>query len=90
MESIIKQYDAKLDEKKRLTIRGSKFDFYHIDEFNDGTLVLRPRVLIDPDELSANTLQMMDKSIKNLKNGKVSKPVNLDKYRKYLEETDEV
>ena len=90
MESIIKQYDAKLDEKKRLTIRGSKFDFYHVEEFNDGTLVLKPRVLVDPNELSENTLRMMDKSIENLKKGKVSKPVNLDKYLNISEDLDEV
>ncbi len=90
METFINEYDAKLDDKKRLTIRGSKFDFYHVEEFNDGTLLLRPRVLIDPNGLSKNTLNMMDKSIKNLKNGKVSKPVNLEKYLKLSNESNKV
>ena len=90
METIVKSYDAKLDNKKRLTIRGTKYDFYHIQEFNDGTLVLKPRVLVDPDDLSENTLRMMDRSIENLKEGNVSKPIDVQKYLKIAEELDEV
>ncbi|MGR3320140.1 MAG: hypothetical protein ACUZ8O_16865 [Candidatus Anammoxibacter sp.] len=90
METLIRKYDAKLDEKKRLTIRGSKFDFYHIEEFNDGTLLLKPQVLVDPNELSKNTLRMMDKSIKNLRNRNVSKPVDIDKYLKISKASNEV
>jgi len=90
MEAIVKSYDAKLDNKKRLTIRGTKYDFYHIQEFNDGTLVLKPRVLIDPDDLSENTLRMMDSSIENLRKGNVSKPIDVQKYLKIAEELDEV
>ncbi len=51
METIIRKYDAKLDSKKRLTIRGTKFEFYYINEFNDGTIVLKPRVLVNPNEI---------------------------------------
>ncbi len=86
----MKSYDAKLDNKKRLTIRGTKYDFYHIQEFNDGTLVLKPRVLVDPDDLSENTLRMMDRSIENLRKGNVSKPIDVQKYLKIVEELDEV
>lgn len=82
MQSIVKKYDAKLDDKKRITIRDSKYDFYHVEEFEDGTLVLKPRVLVDPNEISEKTLRMMDKSMKNLKNGIVSKPIELEKYLK--------
>ena len=90
METIIRKYDAKLDSKKRLTIRGTKFEFYHINEFNDGTIILKPRVLVNPNEISENTLRMMDNSVKNYKEGAVSKLVNLDKYFKMVEESDEV
>lgn len=90
MESIVKQYDAKLDERKRLTIRGSKFDFYHVKEFNDGTLVLKPRVLIDPEDLSENTLRMIDRSMTNLQKGNASQPIDLDKYLKISEEMDDI
>jgi len=90
MQAIVKSYDAKLDNKKRLTIRGPKYDFYHIQEFNDGTLVLKPRILVDPDDLSENTLRMMDGSIENLMKGNVSKPIDVQKYLKIAEELDEV
>lgn len=82
MGKVVKSYDAKLDDKKRLTIRDTNYEFYYIQEFNDGTLVLRPRVLVDPNELSKNTLRMIDKSIENVKKGIASKPVDIDKYLK--------
>ena len=90
METIIRKYDAKLDSKKRLTIRGTKYNFYHVQELNDGTLILKPRILVDPNELSENTLRMMDKSMENFKKGNVSKPINIDNYLKMVGETDEV
>lgn len=90
METIVKTYNAKLDNKKRLTIRGTRYEFYRIQEFDDGTLVLKPRILVDPDELSENSLAMMDRSIENFKRGNVSKPIDVRKYQKMAEEFDEV
>ena len=90
MEIILKRYDAKLDNKKRLTIRGSKYDYYHVEEFTNGTLVLIPRVLVEPNEVSENTFHMMDKSMKNLKKGVVSKPIDIEKYLKLVEKENEV
>ena len=73
-----KEYDAKLDSKKRLTIRGARTKHYHVTEYDDGTVELSPRELIHPDEISRRTLQMMDKAMENLKEGKVSKPVDME------------
>jgi hypothetical protein len=78
--AVIKEYDAPVDNKKRVTIRGASFTHYRIEEYSDGTIFLRPRVLVDPNLLSRNTLRMLDKSVANLKKGRVSKPINLDKY----------
>lgn len=80
MSAVAKQYDTKIDSKNRFTIRGSKFDYYHVTEFNDGHIELVPRVLVDPTVISRNTLNMMDKSVENLKNGKISDPVDFSKY----------
>ncbi len=80
MSSVAKQYDTKIDSKNRFTIRGSKFDYYHVTEYNDGHIELVPRVLVDPNVISKNSLNMMDKSVENLKNGKVSDPVDFSKY----------
>ena len=76
--SITKEYEAKLDSKHRITIRGSEYHYFQVKEYNDGHLELLPRILVDPKEISKNSLQMMDQSIRNLKNGKVSEPINLD------------
>jgi len=78
---IIKQYTAKLDIKKRMTIRNSDYDHYEVNVFEDGNILLKPQMLINADELSLNTLKMMDRSILSFKKGKVSKPIN---YKKYL------
>ncbi len=80
MGKIKLEYNAKIDSKKRLTVRDASFEYYHVYEFSDGTVLLRPRVLFDPNEISKNTLAMMDKSINNLKKGKVSSEINLNKY----------
>ncbi|MDZ7291577.1 MAG: hypothetical protein ONB44_16535 [candidate division KSB1 bacterium] len=77
---LVKAYDAPVDNKKRVTIRGASFSHYHIEEYSDGTIFLKPRALVDPNILSKNTLRMLDKFVANLKRGRVSKPINLDKY----------
>lgn len=70
-------YDAKIDSKKRVTLRGAKYEYYNVQEMDDGSVVLSPRVLVSPFEISANTLETMDQSMENLKTGKVSKPIKL-------------
>ncbi len=76
--NIVKEYEAKLDSKHRITIRGSEFQYFQVKQYGDGHLELLPRVLVDPKEISGNTLKMMDESIVNLKKGNVSEPINLD------------
>ncbi|MFZ4618594.1 MAG: hypothetical protein ACOYM2_20715 [Rectinemataceae bacterium] len=72
-----KEYDARIDTKKRVTIRGARFDHYHVQEFLDGRIVLEPRELVVPFELSALTMAVMDSSMQNLDEGKVSEPLDL-------------
>lgn len=74
MEAIL-TYNAKVDSKKRITLRKTNYEYYEIKEFEDGTIVLEPKVLVSPFQVSENTLKMMDKSIDNLKKGKVSKEI---------------
>lgn len=61
---------AKIDSKKRLTLRNARFDYFHVEEFADGKIILEPRELVKPFEVSAGTLAMMDSAVENLKNGK--------------------
>ncbi|HUW40666.1 MAG TPA: hypothetical protein VMV90_06615 [Rectinemataceae bacterium] len=72
-----KEYDARIDTKKRVTLRGARYDNYHVQEYADGRILLEPRKLVAPFELSARTLAAMDEGMKNLKKGKVSKSIDL-------------
>jgi hypothetical protein len=53
----VKEYDAKLDSRKRITIRDGEYDHYHVREFEDGRIVLEPRVLVAPNPVTARTLR---------------------------------
>ncbi len=83
---IKKEYEAKLDNKNRFTVRESNYSYYQVSEFDDGTIVMKPRVLIDPQTLSDNTLKTMDKTIENYKKGKVSKEIKIEKYLEMFDE----
>ncbi len=79
MPEIIKEYEAQLDSEKRITLRDVSSEFYHVREFEDGTIELIPATIIQSDEISISTLGMIDSSVKNLKEGRVSGPVNFSK-----------
>ena len=80
MDAVLREYDAKIDTKKRITLRGSSYDYYHVIEFPNGKIELEPRVLVDPFEISEDTLRMVDVSMKNLKKGIASEPVDLSAF----------
>ena len=90
MSKLSKEYDAKLDNKKRLTVRESQYEYYHVSQFDDGTIILKPCVLVDADLLSENSLKTMDDSIKNFKKGRVSKKIDVERYLKLINDVDEV
>ena len=77
MELTMKTYDAKLDSKKRITIRNPQYEYYHVVEQDDGVVVLKPRKLVDPLVISKKTLEAMDRAMENLENGIVSDPIKL-------------
>jgi len=80
MPAIVKEYDARIDVKKRVTLRGATYANYHVQEYPNGRIVLEPRELVAPFEVSLNTLGMMDSAIENVKKGKASKPVDLSTF----------
>jgi hypothetical protein len=59
-----KKYDTKLDSKRRVTIRNARTEFYHVTEYEDGTVKLEPRVLVSPD-----MLEQIDSAVKRHKAG---------------------
>ncbi|MBR0463935.1 MAG: hypothetical protein IJJ23_06070 [Clostridia bacterium] len=80
MQSAIREYDAHLDAKHRITLRHAPYEYYHIAEMEDGRIILEPRVLTAPFEVSARTLNMMDESIRSMKEGKVSEAIDLSEF----------
>ena len=80
MAAQVKEYDTRLDSKNRFTVRGAQFDFYHVQEYEDGHIELRPRVLVDPFEISKNSLTMIDSSVNNMQTGRVSDPIDLSSF----------
>ena len=77
MATVTLTYDAKMDSKKRVTLRGAKYEYYNVQEMDDGSVILSPRVLVSPFEISEKTLKTMDDSMENFKAGNVSKPIKL-------------
>ena len=89
MAKLSREYEAKLDSKKRLTVRETQYEYYHVSQFDDGTIVLKPCVLVDADLLSEKSLKMLDDSIKNFKKGRVSKKIDIEKYLKLIGNSDD-
>jgi DNA-binding transcriptional regulator/RsmH inhibitor MraZ len=77
---VTQTYEVKLDEKMRMTVRGTKYRHFLVKAYNNGKYLLEPQILVSPEILSKKSLKMMDKSVENFKKGKVSKKVNFKKY----------
>jgi len=80
MEALSRTYDAKVDSKRRITLRGARFEYYNVKEYQDGSILLEPRELAVPFSVSEKTLAMMDASMKNMESGNVSEPVDLSEF----------
>ena len=80
MPTAVKTYDAKMDSKKRITLLNALYEYYHVEEFDDGRIVLEPRELVPPFQISEKSLAMMDQAMENMKQGKVSKAVDLSAF----------
>lgn len=74
---VINNYDVHIDSKKRVTLRGARYQFYNVREYDNGCIMLEPRELIIPKEISSRTLSSIDQAIRNFKLGQVSDPVDL-------------
>lgn len=81
-EEVRKEYDAKLDSKRRLVIRGDREELYErylVRHRADGVIELRPQKMVDVASISDATLDMIDKSMENLEQGVASSPIDVDK-----------
>ena len=77
MALAVKTYDAKIDSKKHITLRSAWYEYYHVEEYDDGRIILEPRELVPPFQIFEKSWAMMDLSMENLKQGKVSSAIDL-------------
>ena len=75
-----KEYTTHIDSKKRITLRGARYQYYNVKEYDNGCILLEPRELTVPNDISSQTLADMDKAISNIKKGKVSPKVDLSDF----------
>lgn len=76
------EYDARVDAKRRVTIRGASHEYFRIVHRKDGTILLKPRVMQDAP-VSERTLRGMDAAMANLRAGKRGLPADLKKYARF-------
>ncbi len=79
--TVINDYDVAADAKNRITLRGAKAKFFHVQTLSNGAYLLEPRILVPPDAIPAKTLKMLERSAANLKKGNVSAPIDLSLYQ---------
>lgn len=79
--SVINDYDVAADAKNRISLRGANAKYFHVKALSNGAYMLEPRVLVPPDAIPAKTLKMLNRSVANLKKGKVSAPIDLSLYQ---------
>lgn len=80
MDSVIKSYDTHLDAKNRITLRGVGFKNYLVKVFENGCIILEPRVLSVPETISKKTLEDMDRAVANIRIGNVSEAIDLSDF----------
>jgi hypothetical protein len=78
--TVLKSYDAKIDSKKRITLRNDSYKYFHIEEYDDSRILLEPRELTKLFQVSVNTLKMMDTSMENFNKSLVSEPIDFSAY----------
>lgn len=76
----VKDYTVHIDSKKRITLRGALFQYYNVKEYDNGCIVLEPRELTVPENISERTLEDMDRAVSNFKMGEVSQAVDLSDF----------
>jgi hypothetical protein len=75
--TVVRDYDIAADAKSRISLRGAKTKYFHVMVLSNGSFVLEPRVLVDPEKIPARTLKMLESSVASLKKGEVSAPIDL-------------
>ena len=72
-----RSYETKLDQKKRVVLRGALHKYYEVREEANGSYHLTPKKLVDIEPISERSLAMLDSSIANFKKSIASEPIDL-------------
>jgi hypothetical protein len=93
--SILPSRHVIVDSSRRITLKGTKaekvpmFDNYRLFYLEDGTVILRPLVLTEPENvIKAETVERIMRSVENAKQGKVGGTFNPDKFKDLLDTED--
>jgi hypothetical protein len=86
MAKVVAEYDVKRDDRKRITLRRPKFEYYHATEYADGRVLLEPRELRAPDTVSRRTWNDIEAGIRNLDQGQAGDEFELEELQDLLDE----
>lgn len=93
--SVVKPRRVSVDSSRRITLKGTKkdqvplFDDYRLYYLEDGTVILRPLVVTEPENvIKPETKAMLDKSMKNIKKGRVGKAFNAKDFQDLLDDEE--
>ena len=78
--TVLQDYDIAADAKNRVSLRGAKTKYFHVQALSNGCYVLEPRVLVAPAAIPARTMRMLERSVIALKKGKASTPIDLSPF----------
>lgn len=78
---ILRDYDAAVDAKNRISLRGTRTKYFHVKKLANGSFVLEPRLLVSPDAIPVSTLKRLDTAVIQLKKGQASAPIDLSPFR---------
>lgn len=85
-EKPVVERDVRLDSSNRVTISKPMYEYYAMKQFADGTIVLEPRVLVTPGEVSRRVLSDMDDVMRNLGAGVAGDEFDLTEVQDLLDE----
>jgi hypothetical protein len=85
MDEVVAEYDVKRDDRKRITLRRPRYEYYHAVEYADGRVLLEPRELCAPNTVSRRTWSDIEQGIKNLEQGLVGDEFDLSEVQDLLD-----
>jgi hypothetical protein len=83
---VVAERDVRMDSKKRVTLTGAEYEHYRMRRYDDGRILLEPRVLRVPDAISRRTLSHVDEAMTNLSAGITGEEFDLDEVQDLIDE----